>query len=813
MTLSLTLPSASERLSRALAEITKNPVITAGNLDQAFRFISREGALVLDATRVSVWMANDEERCLKNWVSYSLDDGKYEVLPDFSFAARSGYIALLNSERLVILNDNMHENILADLACNYCPELTTLLDAPIRFKGKMIGVVCIEQFYKKRQWNNVEQYFVSSLADCAALAIESAQRFQLMEELALSKRRTETLMGNLPGMVYQCLHDPPNFTFTFVSEGCLPLTGYTPQELTQNSALKIFDMIHPDDVKPLEELNKKTLSIGLPLETTFRMVMKDGTIKWIWERSRVVEKNPDGTPRLLEGFYTDITEQRRLEAAELANRAKSEFLANMSHEIRTPMNAILGMTDLAIRDFPNQTVHTYLANIKSAGKSLLSIINDILDFSKIEAGAVDLHPEKYSMDSFIGDIATMIKVRIGKKDLDLIVDDDPALPRELIGDVTRIKQIAINLLTNAVKFTPKGNITFSVRTEPIATDGYLKLAISVTDTGIGIRKEDIPLLFENFSQLDTRRNRSVEGTGLGLAISKNLVELMNGEIQVESVYEKGSCFSFYVIQQLPADTTAPKAISNTDCNVGIWLSNDKLAEVTVAKIQKLGAQCVLMNDAQDFSSFTHVFVDVENLSAFEQNKYPNVQIIAISREFSERSTTLANCTIIYSALTTPIVARLLGQNIESANNYEPDTIDLTLNDAHFLVVDDNEINLMVAEGVLETYGAKITTAISGADAIKFVKHNAYDIIFMDHMMPELDGIDTTKIIRALDGDRFRDIPIVALTANVIGDVKDMFLKNGMNDFLPKPLETREIERVLMQWLPKEKYTVHDKTSV
>jgi signal transduction histidine kinase len=205
-------------------------------------------------------------------------------------------------------------------------------------------------------------------------------------------------------------------------------------------------MVHSDDVDQLEKLIAETLSVGLPLETTYRIVMKDGTAKWIWERSRVVEFHEDGTALLLEGFYTDITEQRRREAAELANRTKSEFLANMSHEIRTPMNAILGMTDLALRNIVSQdAVRDYLGNIKNSGNQLLSIINDILDFSKVEAGVVELVPEKYKVHSMINDIAVMIHVRIGNKPIFFLVDDDPDLPSEMIGDVTRIKQIIINL--------------------------------------------------------------------------------------------------------------------------------------------------------------------------------------------------------------------------------------------------------------------------------------------------------------------------------------------------------------------------------
>ena len=786
------------KLGDALAKITKTPALTSGVLEDAAQVIAREGCHALNTHRVGIWrMAKDiESKELISIVSYDGVTDTHAVQDDFPLDDRPQYVRLLASERLIVINDALNTTVLPNLTDTYGPQICSLLDAPIRVGGKLVGVVCIEQdrceeYPTKREWTLEEQNFASSLADFTALALESAERRLLM-------RRTETLMSNLPGMVYQCLNDPPDFTFTFVSEGCYNLIGYTSEELMGNSAVKFFDMVHPEDVGPLERLNAETLSIGLPLETTFRMIMKDGTIKWIWERSRVVEKNPDGTPRLLEGFYTDITEQRRLEAAELANRAKSEFLANMSHEIRTPMNAILGMTELAIRDFPENPVLEYLGNIKNAGKTLLSIINDILDFSKIEAGAVEIVSEKYDMDSLINDVTTMINVRIGKKPLELIVDDDPDMPREMIGDMTRVKQIAINLLTNAVKFTHRGHIVFSVSAEPTSVPGSYKLKMSVRDTGIGIRKEELPMLFGNFSQLDTRKNRSVEGTGLGLAISKNLVELMGGEIEVESVYNQGSCFSFYVMQKVQETKPAHRLAPDENRRVAVWFSNEIKADIIATRIRKLGAPCDIIHDAQQLDRYTHVLMDADKKEKIEVEAYPHVQLIAASRS-------------AYVPFTCPVIAKLLDEKTEAFPDGEAaqEQSMLQVRDAHFLIVDDNEINLLVAENVLMAYGAQVTTADSGAQAVEFVKENDYDIVFMDHMMPGLDGVDTTKIIRSLEGEKYENMPIVALTANVVGDVRDMFLQNGLNDFLSKPLEMHEIERVLCQWLPKGKCVVEE----
>ncbi|MDR1621599.1 MAG: response regulator [Synergistaceae bacterium] len=800
----------ANQLSSALAKITKTPALTAGILEDSANVIAKEGCDALNTHRVGIWRMSDDARTLQSIASYNSVTDQLVVQEDFPLDHRQEYVKLLSNERLLVISDLDQPNPLSDLRDEYGPSICALLDAPIRVGGKLVGVVCIEQdrcedFPDKREWTIEEQNFTSSLADFTALAMESAERRLLM-------RRMEILMSNLPGMVYQCLNNPPDFTFTFVSEGCYNLIGYMPQELINNNAVKFFDMVHPDDVEALAKINAETLSIGLPLETTFRMIMKDGSVKWIWERSRVVETNPDGSPRLLEGFYTDITEQRRLEAAELANRAKSEFLANMSHEIRTPMNAILGLTDLALRNFPQESVLEHLSNIRNAGTTLLSIINDILDFSKIEAGAVELVPDKYDVRSFINDIVTMIHVRIGDKPLDFIVNDDPHMPREMIGDMTRIKQIAINLLTNAVKFTHEGRITLTVGAEPSGADGWYKLKISVQDSGIGIRSEEIPLLFANFSQLDTRKNRGIEGTGLGLAISKKLVGLMDGEIQVESVYGQGSCFSFYVMQRVENLKPAVILPAVPGRRVAIWLSNAAKAEALSEKLANLRVPFDVVKGPDTFAQYSHAFFDFDKYPRVCAVPCPRTKLVAISHNAMHEQGLPPHVKNVSMPFTSLTVAKLLDDGTACAENetmqmgQTAEDSSLQLHDTSLLVVDDNEINLVIAENVLALYGGQVSVAQSGAAAIQLIEENDYDIVFMDHMMPEMDGVDATQIIRALPGEKYRKLPIVALTANVVGDVRDMFLQSGMNDFLSKPLEFREIERVLQKWLPPGKWS-------
>ncbi len=798
----------ANRLSQGLAKITKYPQLTTGSFEEAARYIAKEGSQALHITRIGLWHIDYAEQKLKNIVSYDCRYDKFSIQEDFSLADKSEYIKRLTHDRIISIDDAHGEHVLNDIFTNYEQDICSLLDAPIRIDGNLAGVVCIEQFYTQKIWSIEEQNFASSLADLVALALISADKFAFMNELQVSKKRMENLMANLPGMVFQCLNNPPDYTFTFVSEGCLPLTGYTSEELLDNNALQFFDMIHPDDLEPLAEINKKTLNLGLPLETSFRIIMKDGTVKWIWERSRVVEFKSDGTPHVLEGFYTDITEQRRLEAAELANNAKGTFLANMSHEIRTPMNAILGMTDIAIRQNPPDETLQYLKNIKNAAGSLLTIINDILDFSKIESGALEILPEPYYVESFINDIVTLISVRIGEKPIDFLIEDYHDIPRILLGDSVRLKQVLINLLTNAIKFTHAGHIRLTLRAVPVGQGETVIIKAQVEDTGIGMKKEDLPQLFENFSQLDTKKNRNVEGTGLGLAITKRLVEQMSGSIKVESTYGKGSIFSFELPQTVEDAAPLLPTGNYNDMNIAIWLKSEVKAKSLLDKFVDIEAKATIVENLDDLSKYTHAFIDHTNLKNIDPDKAPNTKIVAISRNYFESKDVKPNVIVAYAPLTTIVVARLLeGSSYNTADTAANETqFSMTTNNVRALVVDDNSINLIIAQSVLEEYGAHVETAISGADALELVDKNEYDIVFMDHMMPEMDGLEATSRIRAMQGDRFTTMPIVALTANAVGDVRTMFLEGGMNDFLSKPLVIKELERVLRRWIHTEKWT-------
>jgi CheY-like chemotaxis protein/anti-sigma regulatory factor (Ser/Thr protein kinase) len=406
----------------------------------------------------------------------------------------------------------------------------------------------------------------------------------------------------------------------------------------------------------------------------------------------------------------------------------------------------------------------------------------------------------------INDIAVMIHVRIGNKPIIFLVDDDPDLPEEMVGDVTRIKQIIINLLTNAVKFTKEGHVIFSISMEPCDPDGVCKLKVSVTDTGIGIRDEDIQNLFANFSRVDTRRNRSIEGTGLGLAISKNLVELMGGEIKVKSKYGEGSCFSFYIMQKVAIFRPMARLSPNGNIRAAVLQTDVSRTRILAERINQLGASCDIIHGPENIAQYTHVFLNHSQLEDVLQVHCPNTKLFAIAHGLEDNEKVTPNMEIIYMPLTSQLLAKLLGGDTDNQDNIKGGESMLHLHNTRLLIVDDIEINLMIAEEMLADYGAQVDTADSGSKAVEMVKGNDYDIVFMDHMMPDMDGTDATKIIRALPEEKYQKLPIVALTANVVGDARNMFLESGMSDFLSKPMEPEEMERVLREWLPKEKWS-------
>lgn len=407
--------------------------------------------------------------------------------------------------------------------------------------------------------------------------------------------------------------------------------------------------------------------------------------------------------------------------------------------------------------------------------------------------------------SMLHDLSMIFLNRIGTKPVELLYDITSDLPVQLYGDSQRLRQVIINLVNNAIKFTERGYVRLKVEAETIG-ENELKLFFSVEDTGQGIREEDIGKLFASFQQVDAKKNYKKEGTGLGLAISKQLVELMQGEINVESTYGEGSVFSFYIIQKI-VDVTPATSIKRTledTFRIENRITSPAAREQLMKLADEYGIECVDMDDSAERTVDYVITDNMDHITGTESAK-----VCVLQNPMLE---TISNMSVI--VINKPLYSMNFCQLINGEEQVfvrtSTEEQKFTAPQAQILVVDDNEINLKVARGLLAPYQMHIDSAENGEKAVQMVKEKHYDLVFMDHMMPVMDGIEATIQIRKLEGDYYQKLPIIALSANATSDAKDMFLKAGMNDFIAKPIREKELEACVREWLPKELQIVSDK---
>lgn len=500
--------------------------------------------------------------------------------------------------------------------------------------------------------------------------------------------------------------------------------------------------------------------------------------------------------------------------AEDANRAKSVFLAAMSHEIRTPMNSIVGITEILLRDHLTSQQKEYLGNIRTAGSSLLSIINEILDFSKVESGKMALVNGGYAPLSLLNDMSMILLNRIGEKPIELQYAVDKSLPRELIGDSVRIRQIIINLTNNAIKFTDRGHVRLSIDIKKTGPD-TIDLTVTVADTGQGISKENLPRLFSDFQQVDQLKNRNKEGTGLGLSLSRKLVELMGGTIGVRSELGAGSEFYFTVPQRVsdPAPAACLKeSVLAAIPSVGAIFQSKETLQLLQNMAKNFGVPYREVRELSLTDGWPdYVFVDsgaYQSRTRFCHDLLTRTRLVVLRNAMAGGSINDPEAIVISQPLYSLNFCQVLnGERGLPAGEEIPldDYFNFTAPEARILIVDDNEMNLKVSTGLMKPLEMETFTACSGPEAIRMVElMEPFDIIFMDHMMPGMDGCEATALIRGHEGDYFKTVPIIALTANVFADSQAAFKEAGMVDFVAKPIDSKELTAILRKWLPPEK---------
>jgi signal transduction histidine kinase/CheY-like chemotaxis protein len=531
------------------------------------------------------------------------------------------------------------------------------------------------------------------------------------------------------------------------------------------------------------------------------------------------------------GYFINIIDITPIMKAKIdverSAKAKDLFLAKMSHEIRTPLNAITGMSELVLRTDISPRVREYVSGIQNAGTNLISIINDILDFSKIESGNMEIIERIYNTESLINDVINIIQVPVIDKPILFITNIDSSLPSALKGDVVRIRQILINILNNAVKYTNEGFISFNF-TYNKKNEETINLNITVSDSGRGIKKEDFSKIFGEFIQIDLQQNIGIEGTGLGLAIVKSLCKAMGAEISLESEYGKGSDFNIIIPQKIENINRIAYVHKPEKKKVIIYDNRELYAKSISTSLDNLGvsneiiSSLIMLNE-----KLSELENCTRNENAIQKDEYCLfIFVISIFYEdvikFIKKNNIKANVVMLTEANTiiechirsipmpahTISIAKVLN-NMEDSfiKDNKKSRIDWTAPNANVLIVDDINTNIIVAEGLMSPYKMNITSTLNGKDAVELVSKYNYDIIFMDHMMPEMDGIEAAAKIRMIPSKH--TIPIIALTANAIHGVEEMFKYNGFNDLLVKPIDITKLDIILEKWIPPQKRIIID----
>ena len=582
--------------------------------------------------------------------------------------------------------------------------------------------------------------------------------------------------------------------------------------------LSIFNrkqLLYPGFIIPIflflyHGLIAKTIAVTGP-RSALRLCVQFISIYTVCAVILIIQKNRQTASELL------VENIRELELAKLS---KDDFLVNVSHEIRTPINAVCGMSEAILQEDLPPEVRRDIVDIQTAGRNLLATVSNILDFSELETGRMELAEESYNITSTITDIINMALTMDNGRHLELIVDCDADLPSNLSGDEQKFRRIVMNLLGNAIKFTKEGGVILRITSRKEAYG--INLQVSVRDSGIGIEREDMEKIFTSFSQVNSKRNREEGGVGLGLAITQALIRRMGGFMNVNSIPGIGSEFQFTIPQKVLDETPIVSIRDKNSLFAACYINLDKYDYTVVREgyenciqhiVSKLGFPFRACRNLPELKrrmereAYTHIFIGweeyAEDRSFFD--RLSDKLTVALLLDYDQEMTIPGNMLRIYKPFTVLSIAAVFnGQKILNSEDRQTSLHNkFTAPQASVLIVDDNAMNLKVMARLLLPYRLKVTLAGSGPEALEKLNTPKFDCVFLDHMMPDMDGVETLHKLRQKPGLYYQSLPVIAFTANAIGGAREMFMAEGFNDFIAKPIELSVLERILRRYIPPQ----------
>ena len=642
----------------------------------------------------------------------------------------------------------------------------------------------------------------------------SAQK-RVESELREQQRKYSNVVDNVKEVIFQT--DAAGL-WTFLNPAWMEITGFAVED---SLGKPFFDYVHPDD-------RERNLKLFEPLiqrkkdycQHEVRYLKADGGFRWIEVHARLT-LNDAGEIIGTSGTLNDVTHRRQAveamemakEAAEAASRAKTEFVANMSHEIRTPMNAVIGATELLLDTNLNREQKSFVKTIRNSGEALLSLLNRVLDYSKLEAGNVELERVKFRLDEAVGEVLDLLSARASEKGLELTYIIESGTPSSYIGDVGRLRQILVNILGNAVKFTDHGEVVLTVSASA-SRNGSYQITFVIKDTGIGISAEQLGRLFQKFSQGDASTTRKYGGTGLGLAISRRLAELMGGHLTVTSTPAQGSCFTFSVLLDADPEAARPELVNIQFGRVLAFGQSESIRRALramlcdqIGSVQIVETPSALMSLAGgDFDvAVIDAGVDLDSWSALRHSLHLPVPVVLLHPAGWRREDCAVPCTkggiaflmkpLKTTELQESVAAALLGRGVRTEvqpkSSFDP--VMAIRRPLRILLAEDHPVNQKVARMMLAKFGYDVTAVSNGREAFDSVRSGQYDLVLMDVQMPEMDGMEATRAIRARPGPQ----PfIVAMTANASQADREKCIAAGMDEFLSKPIRSADLRNLL-----------------